>query len=116
MKTMRWTIGLILFSICALQSMRGLGQQATVLHEEEHRYLFHLNNAVSASSEKLFSEAVIGFDPAMRVLFDKPYAQLKLLAYRPVDAQAVISLAGQFGISLSPRRTHVDPQPNLEGQ
>ncbi|MBK9175444.1 MAG: hypothetical protein IPM46_03725 [Flavobacteriales bacterium] len=116
MKTMRWTIGLVLFIICALQPMRGLGQQAAVPHDEEHRYLFHLHNEVGAQNEKLFSEALLGFDPAMRVLFDRPYAQLKLLAYRPVDPQSVISLAGQLGISLSPKRTHADPQPNLEGQ
>lgn len=96
--------------------MRGLGQQANVPHEEEHRYHFHLDNPVSAYSEKVFSEALLGFDPAMRVLFDRPYAQLKLLAYQPVDPQSVINLAGQLGISLRPRRTHLDPQSNPEGQ
>lgn len=113
---MRWMIGLLLCAVCALRPTTVRAQQIEAHQEEEHRYLFRLDNAVSPYNEKLFSEALLGFDPAMRVLFDRPYAQLKLLTYRPVDPHSVISLAAQLGITLSAKRSHLDPQPNLEGQ
>ncbi|MFN6116720.1 MAG: hypothetical protein ACK46G_09660 [Flavobacteriales bacterium] len=47
---------------------------------------------------------MVGFDPHLKVSHDPQLQQVRLLAYRPLDLQEVISLAAQVGVTLTPRR------------
>lgn len=106
MRTIQWTLTLLL----ALAALTGRAQEAQ--EGEEHRYRFHVNDDVSAYTEKLLLESMAGFDPAMRVDIDRPSRQMKVLAYRALDPQAMVDLAAQFGVSLTPRRLH--PEPHVD--
>ena len=70
----------------------------------EHRYRFALNSELSAYTEKLFLESMLGFDTNMKVAIDRSEHYMKVLTYVPVDPQAIVSLASQFGVTLVPRR------------
>lgn len=82
------------------------GAQTPVL--AEHRYRFALNSELSEYTEKLFLESMLGFDPNMKVSIDRSEHRMKVLAYVPVDPQAIVALASQYGVTLVPRRVVVD--------
>lgn len=85
-------------------------QGAEAFTEEEHRYQFSLTAALSAYDEKLFLEAVSGFDPRMKVNIDRPSRSMKILAYQPIDPQQVLNLAAGMGVGLAPRSNRIDPK------
>ncbi len=70
----------------------------------EHRYQFALSGELSIYTEKLLVESLLGFDPNMRIAIDRTAQSMKVLAYVPVDPQAMVSLATQFGVTIVPRR------------
>ena len=82
--------------------------------EAEHRYQFDVPPSLSAYTEKLFVEAMTGFDPNMKINVDRPTRIMKVLAYRPLDPDAVIHLAAQFGVAITERRSHATR--NIENQ
>ena len=101
---------LILLAFCTLPAA---AQDAVALLEEEHRYQFTVPGNLSPYTEKVLLEAISGFDPRMRVDIDRPINLMKVLAYQPIDPQAVVSLAAQFGVVLTPRRIRIDPSPTV---
>jgi len=70
----------------------------------EHLYQFAVQGLNTPSSEKVFTELMVGFDPHLKVSHDPQLHQVRLLAYRPLDLQEVIALAAQVGVTLTPRR------------
>ncbi|MBK6369454.1 MAG: hypothetical protein IPF64_06385 [Flavobacteriales bacterium] len=76
--------------------------------EEEHRYLFTFPTNVDAATEKVFLEAVSGFDPRMHVDIDLGDETMKLLTYEAIDAEAVVELALQLGIMIETIRIELD--------
>lgn len=85
-------------------------QGTAAIIEEEHRYQFSLTAALSAYDEKLFLEAVSGFDPRMKVSIDRPSRSMKILAYQPIDPQQVLNLAAGMGVGLATRSNRIDPK------
>ncbi|MCC6939582.1 MAG: hypothetical protein IT226_15295 [Flavobacteriales bacterium] len=85
-------------------------QDVNQLIEEEHRYQFTVSGAIDAQAEKIMVEAISGFDPRMHVDIDRPYNLMKVLTYQPVDAEAMVVVAAQFGVTLSTRRIELEPE------
>ncbi|MBK6343405.1 MAG: hypothetical protein IPF41_12665 [Flavobacteriales bacterium] len=102
--------GLAPMAFALLISANAKAQGSTPIIEEEHRYQFSLTTALSAYDEKLFTEAVSGFDPRMKVSIDRPSRLMKILAYQPIDPAQVINLAAGMGVGLAPRSNRIDPK------
>jgi len=83
-------------------SMAMLAQEGTI--GAEHRYQFNLAEAPTAYSEKLMMESIISLDQEMRIDIDRDARVMKVLAYRPLDAQELVRLAAAHGVSLTPLR------------
>lgn len=101
---------LLLLTCCTLNAV---AQDAVQQVEEEHRYQFTVPSDLSTYTEKVLLEAISGFDPRMHVDIDRPINLMKVLAYQPIDPQAVVSLAAQYGVTITQRRTRLDPSPNI---
>ena len=94
-------LGLLL----GIQSDPAIAQETAVAPVlAEHRYQFALSSDLSGSTEKVFIESMLGFDPNMKVAIDRSEHRMKVLAYVPVDPHAIVSLASQFGVALVARR------------
>ncbi|MBP7409745.1 MAG: hypothetical protein KA941_13390 [Flavobacteriales bacterium] len=98
-------LSLALGTMLGLQSDPAMAQDGAVAPVlAEHRYRFALNSELSEYTEKLFLESMLGFDTNMKVAIDRSEHYMKVLTYVPVDPQAIVSLASQFGVTLVPRR------------
>lgn len=106
---------LILLSLLLPAAFVGRAQQLAFI-EQEHRYQFQVAGEVSPQTEKVLLESMSGFDPAMRVNIDRPTQLMHVLAYRPLEPQAVVDLATQFGVSLTYRRPRVESVTNAIDQ
>jgi len=73
----------------------------------EHRYEFQCQGLETPGNEKVFCELLMGFDPHMRISYDRELAHLRVLAYLPLDVNEVLALAEQVGVTLVPRRTPI---------
>lgn len=93
-----WTTGL-LAALLLLAAGAARAQQATGIGDE-HYYSFRWSGELSSMQEKVLGESFSGFDPGMRLAADRPTSTLHLLAYRPLDPQALIGLAAQLGVAL----------------
>jgi len=74
----------------------------------EHRYQFTLNEAPSAYGEKLMMESLTGLDPEMRIDVDRTERTVKVLAYRPLDAQEMAQMAAAHGVIMAPSRSRME--------
>jgi hypothetical protein len=80
---------------------------ATLLRAQvraEHLYQFNVQGLSTPYNEKVFTELMVGFDPHLKVSHDPQQQQVRLLAYRPLNLQEVITMAAQVGVTLTPRR------------
>lgn len=106
---------LILLSLLLPAALAGRAQQLAFI-EQEHRYQFQVAGEVSPQTEKALLESMSGFDPAMRVNIDRPTQMMHVLAYRPLDPQAMVALAGQFGVALTYQRPRAEGAVNAPNQ
>lgn len=84
-------------------------QKAASAIREEHRYQFSLNSAITPYQEKVLVQQITGLEPGMRVNIDHDERLIKVLAYREIDPQEVISIAAQNSISIGNRRRLAEP-------
>lgn len=70
----------------------------------EHRYRFTWTGDLTSLQEKLVHESFSAFDPELRLDVDRPSRMIKLLAYRPLEADALRAVAAQYGVSLRSAR------------
>jgi len=96
-----------LLPLLLLAATAGQAQQLAFI-EQEHRYQFAVAGELAPQTEKALLESMSGFDPGMRVNVDRPTQLMHVLAYRPLDPQAVVALATQFGVSLTYRRPRTE--------
>ncbi|HRD54490.1 MAG TPA: hypothetical protein PKY96_17760 [Flavobacteriales bacterium] len=83
-----------------------LAQEGTI--GSEHRYQFTLIEAPTAFGEKLMMESLASLDPEMRIDVDRMERTVKVLAYRPLDAQSMANYAASLGVNMVPRRTRME--------
>ena len=105
----------IILSLLLLAALAVHAQQLAFI-EQEHRYQFQMAGEVSPQTEKVLLESMSGFDPAMRVNIDRPTQLMHVLAYRPLDPQAVVALATQFGVALTYQRPRTEGTANVPNQ
>ncbi|MFZ1694214.1 MAG: hypothetical protein WAT74_13525, partial [Flavobacteriales bacterium] len=74
----------------------------------EHRYQFTLNEAPSAYGEKLMMESLTSLDPEMRIDVDRSQRTVKVLAYRPLNAQEMAHMAASHGVHMVPVRSRLE--------
>ncbi len=100
---------LLQLTLTGLLSCLGLcSAQAQQAGVAEHRYRFAFQGEMSTYTEKVLLESLLNLDLNMKVAVDRVDHQMKVLAYVPVDPQAIVTLASQYGVALVPRRTVTD--------
>lgn len=83
--------------------------------EGEHRSIYTVGNTMEPAVWKVLHEALKGFDPLLRAVYDPEEQTVKVLAYRPVDSEEVVRLAEQLGIGLALARI-VDDGSAINGE
>ena len=103
MRTMTHLIFCLLFQVPLIAA----AQDQHPLLEEENRYQFTAPDTIDPAIAKSMLGAITDLEPRMHINIDHADHLIKVLAYQPIDPEAVVAIAAQFGVTLINRRAGI---------